>query len=400
MSLSFEAVPVMPPVDGLRKLVDSPDVQLALTKSGVKADVSRLIQEHKGDVKKALASAGINPSALASQVGLPPEAGAVFSIASSAVNVLRAKGSEGKLKAGADIAQSVINQASGVGGKIGGVATGVLTKSLKLHVHAAGKIGGATGSAVGMAILGAPGAAIGQAIGTFAGEGIRAVGKALGIKGAKEKRRDLEKKRERHDEERFAAFKKYYPEVLRQPPAALYEKFLAGQVVLSQGVEGTEKKNERVVAAVQNGEWGPLSDAALAEKWRHERTPPYVLILESNKLSGMIGERVLNYEKQLEAQQAQAQQEAQRTLAKVKQGLVIGLVDAAKKSRGAATPARQRKKAAPAAPAPPAAAQRRGYAYKRPKAAAPQAATPAQQQQISTPSYEELVRSIFGAGTP
>lgn len=393
------------PTDALLQLTRDPQVQQALERSGVKGKVNELLAKYGGDVRGLLAKANVNINQIASQAGLPPElGGAIFKIG----GFLKAKGVEGKLKAGADAAQSIIDQSSGVYGQVGAAATNLLTKAVRLKLHAAGKVGGTAGSGVGMAILGPAGAAAGRVVGTFVGEGVRAVGKTLGIEGAAAKRKDREKNREGDDAKRALLFFQAYPDA-RASTAKLYEYFRRGQVVMSHGVIGSQKPEERNDFGVVNGVFKErLSPDEQRQKWAHVlgkkgSTGPWVLYLTSNKWTEQVGGPLLEYEQKQAAEREKQQQAARAQLQRVKSALVAGLTQAAT-ARGAA-PARgqppratgRQRRPLPPLPAAVAAGVVKPRRHRRPApAAAPAPAVASGAPGLVEPSYEQLVKFLLG----
>ena len=375
------------PADGLLALSKDPDVQQLLDRSGVRAQANALIAQHGGDVRALLKNSGVDVSQIASQAGLPPGiSDAIFKVGAA----FRAKGVEGKIGGAADAAQQLVDQASGVAGQVGAVATNVLTRVVKLRLHAAGKVGGAGGSAVGMAILGPAGAAIGRVAGTFVGEGVRAAGKALGIEGAAAKRKDRERQREKDDAGRYAAFVKAYPQA--RTPAGLHDLFIKGQVVMSHGVIGSQKPEERNDFAIVAGKYvGHLSQQQQASKWSHVlgrkgSMGPWVLYLTSNKWTEDQGGKLLDYEKKQQAA-------AQAQLDQVKSTLASALTQAATASPAAPAARRQKRRPVPApapapTPSPSMIARPKRRKGPKPRVVAVASGLPA----LVEPSYDDLVK--------
>lgn len=291
------------------------------------------------EIKTLLASTGLNLPAVLKQSGLPPEAAAIVG---SAQQVLKGKGLEGKLSAGADIAQGILAQATGPTGQVGQIGTDILTSALGVKIHAAGKIGGAAGTAIGTAILGPIGGAAGQAVGTFVGEGIKAIGQAFGIsKGAKQERLDRERQRERDDIKRASAFR-------GRDTRSRYAQFQAGNLVISFGTPGTRKWEERKHYAVSHGKLKELTSPEYEAKWRDAAGPRAeglrggngkVLVLASNRESEAMLKRLLDYEKH----------KTQEAKAKIKSALTEALAVAKKKI---ATRKKELRAASRKAPAP------------------------------------------------
>lgn len=374
MSLGFEAVPAQ--AEAL--LSASGDVKDVAEIKGLLAQLPK-----SADPKALLAKAGVpNASELIAQAGLPPEAGAALVAAGA---IFKAKGLGGKISATTDLAQKFLDQQQGpILGTVSGKLSGFLQKHLGID-NLGGKAGGAGGTAIGTALFGPIGGSIGHVVGGLFGG---TIGKL--VPGAKASRENREKNREADDMKRLQRFKYKKPE-------DIYHAFRAGKVYWNVGVPGTDKWNEKKEFVIRDGQVTDVTAAAMTGKIGSKQSGPDVLYLDSNKVAQATLASMFNVEQKI---LKAAQEKARAARQQLKQGLATAVRQQPVATPRAAAPARQRPRAAPAVPAQPPAAQRRGYVYKRPKAAAPQAATPAQQQQISTPSYEELVRSIFGAGTP
>lgn len=319
-----------PAPSGLTQLLSSPDVQKAIGQSGVGPDVQALLRAKGGDVSKVLTAAGVDSKKLMSQVGLPPEAGALLSLP----KIFSGKRLEGKLTAGADAVQGLLNASGGTVSQIGGQGTSLLANALGVKIHAAGKIGGAAGTAAGQALLGPAGGAVGQAIGTFVGEGIRSASLALGIGlTAKQKRERREKNRRGDDARRIAAFQRANPDA--KDIAGLYRAFQQGRISVSSGTVGSQKWHERKRFVMRDGKLTEFKNEA--EYAAFVKREPSVLRLGSNKASQVMLQNLLDYEsknvKRVDPKKAQ------EDLRKLKQAVVAGLVTAANavKRKGRAT---------------------------------------------------------------
>lgn len=375
MSLGFEAVPAQAQAL-LSSAADIKDV----------ADIQGLISKlPKGvDPKQLLAKAGLpNVEQLLSQSGLPPAIG----VGLKAAGKILGKGGLGaKAGAAADLAQGFLSQTQlPLLGSATGALSGGLQKSLGI-ANQGGKVGGTAGAAVGTLLFGPVGSAVGAVVGGLIGG---TIGKL--VPGAKEARLNREKQRAFDDLKRMSAFR-------YQKPEDFYQAFTQGKVYWTEGVPGTQKWDEKKVFRYKNGQRIDATEQSRTGQVGSKQSGREVLFLDSIQVSQAMLAHMFNVEQKIIAR---TQKDARAARQQIKQALAAAAAVQQPAPAPAPRAARRARPAQPAAPAPTPASVARHVVKRRKMPApppAPQASQTAAAAQVAPPSYEELVRSIFGSG--
>jgi hypothetical protein len=323
----FEAAPTRSAPDILKTLADSPDVRQALTQAGIANDVQGLLKQHGGDVRKLLATSGVDLKAIAQQAGLPPEAGALFALP----GIFKTKGTEGKIIAATEAANSAIATLVGPAGSAGAAVNKLIADAVGIEKTAASSVGGSVGMATGSALFGPAGGFVGQAVGQAAGAGVRAIGKILGLTHSqKEIRANRENDRVNDDIKRRNAFK-----------GNLVEAFNAGKIVFTQGVPGSNKYDSEILHLIVRGKKVvPIKRAEVEEMFVRGAPSPYVyknkMLVTSIHMSNKLLKAITKHEA------AVAETRSAEQLHKVKKALVQGLKQAAAQHKKATQPVPQK----------------------------------------------------------